>query len=306
MLNNEAVAIIRFIAVLLDPYRVKPPPELDKRLYLIGYVYNLLKFILVIPFIMATNMTDQCEHKDQDLIWQVWLHIEETGECIICSLEEVKITKASMIYGPGFDINRYKFDEHKREMEILIMDSCVDAIPTKYIHFLKQLVNRQKIDTVLYSKPTGLGDKRSSLTLEVPGKDSSIPYSHLLEIEDVHPKLGWTEAIDECEHFDLICQVREHIEEDAECIFCSVEKLKITKAKELYGPGFDIIRYRFDEHKTQMEDLIIESGLDAIPTKYIHFLKQLVNRQKIDSVLYSKPTGVGDKRSSLSVVVPGK
>ena len=112
-------------------------------------------------------------------------------------------------------------------------------------------------------------------------------------------------AMEDCGHLDLVWEVRADISKNAKCIICSVKELKEEKARDLYGPGFSRIRYLYDEHKRELETLIMASCVDRIPCKYVDFMRQLCNRKLADSVIHSLPTGIGPNRSSMTITVPG-
>ena len=134
----------------------------------------------------------KCDHLQ--LIWEVRADFSKDGQCVMCAVEELRMKKAREIYGPNFSIVRYKYDEHKRLLETLIMDSCVGQIPSKYIHFMSQLVNRKPYETILHSQSTSIGANRSSMTLILPGVDEKHKDSFLDDPDDVPPNAGWHEA----------------------------------------------------------------------------------------------------------------
>ena len=115
--------------------------------------------------------------------------------------------------------------------------------------------------------------------------------------------------MEDCEHRQLIKEVCEAsgdtITEPDICMICAVQQLEKDQAKADFGAGFSFIRYRYDQHKRALETLLVDSSIEQIPPKYIHFMAQLVNRKPDESTLLTKPTGIAGRRSWLMQVVPG-
>ena len=111
--------------------------------------------------------------------------------------------------------------------------------------------------------------------------------------------------MERCNHHELLAEVSEEVAKHSKCIICAVKERAEEKAKEIYGEGFNVIRYRYDIHKQELQTLLCASSIEQIPPKYIHFMSQLVNRKPDESILRALPTGIAGNWSSLMLVIPG-
>ena len=108
-----------------------------------------------------------------------------------------------------------------------------------------------------------------------------------------------------CDHRELIWEVHKDAKSDVDCIICCAEERREINARTAYGPGFNVIRFRFDRHKQALEKLIMASSADEIPAKYLYLMRQLASRKPVKTELHSKPIGIGGaSRSSLTLVLP--
>lgn len=108
------------------------------------------------------------------------------------------------------------------------------------------------------------------------------------------------------DHSNLIWEVREHIDRDADCIICSVEDQREHNAREQHGPGFDTAKFRFDLHKAGLERLIMDHSVSRIPKPYLDLMRQVISASQsaAETVIRSIPTGVAGAESSITVTVP--
>ena len=124
--------------------------------------------------------------------------IEDEGSCVICGLKVLLEERARELYGPDFDVVRYRFDRSKKELEALIFEFTPNAIPDKYLDLMSQLVaKKQPYETILHSQTTGSGVDRSSLMMTIPGVSAydelyGTEDGYLSDPDDVPPNSGWS------------------------------------------------------------------------------------------------------------------
>lgn len=77
----------------------------------------------------------------QQLLRQIMCNMEASSRkpCLICAIKELQEDRAERCYGPNFDVDQYRFELHQWELEGMIAETSINAIPDSYIRLMRKV-----------------------------------------------------------------------------------------------------------------------------------------------------------------------